>query len=99
MAGDASAAELEIDEVNTGIYAFDGGALLDALEQVGADNAQGERYLPEVLEVLRARRRDGRDARRLRPGGRRSASTTAPSSRSCARRRSGGSTSATCSPA
>jgi bifunctional UDP-N-acetylglucosamine pyrophosphorylase/glucosamine-1-phosphate N-acetyltransferase len=52
VAGDASAAELEIDEVNTGIYAFDGGALLDALEQVGSENAQGERYLPEVLEVL-----------------------------------------------
>ena len=50
--GDASEEELAIDEVNTGVYAFDGGALLDALEQVGADNAQGERYLPEVLEVL-----------------------------------------------
>ncbi|HXR14058.1 MAG TPA: bifunctional UDP-N-acetylglucosamine diphosphorylase/glucosamine-1-phosphate N-acetyltransferase GlmU [Solirubrobacteraceae bacterium] len=50
--GDASAAELAIGEVNTGIYAFNGGALLDALEQVGSDNAQGERYLPEVLELL-----------------------------------------------
>ena len=51
-AGDASPAELEIREVNAGIYAFAGGALLDALEQVGADNAQRERYLPDVLTVL-----------------------------------------------
>ncbi|HEY1777284.1 MAG TPA: bifunctional UDP-N-acetylglucosamine diphosphorylase/glucosamine-1-phosphate N-acetyltransferase GlmU [Solirubrobacteraceae bacterium] len=52
-AGDASAAELELREVNAGIYAFAGAALLDALAQVGAENAQGERYLPEVLTVLR----------------------------------------------
>jgi bifunctional UDP-N-acetylglucosamine pyrophosphorylase/glucosamine-1-phosphate N-acetyltransferase len=50
--GDASEAELAIEEINSGVYAFDGGALLDALEQVGSENAQGERYLPEVLEVL-----------------------------------------------
>ena len=55
VAGDASAAELAITEVNTGIYAFDGGALLDALQDVGTENAQGERYLPDVLEILRAR--------------------------------------------
>jgi len=55
VAGDASADELAITEVNTGIFAFDGGALLDALEDVGTDNAQGERYLPDVLEILRAR--------------------------------------------
>jgi bifunctional UDP-N-acetylglucosamine pyrophosphorylase/glucosamine-1-phosphate N-acetyltransferase len=51
-AGDASAAELEISEVNAGIYAFAGGALLDALAAVGSENAQGERYLPDVLSVL-----------------------------------------------
>jgi bifunctional UDP-N-acetylglucosamine pyrophosphorylase / glucosamine-1-phosphate N-acetyltransferase len=55
VAGDASAAELAIAEVNTGIYAFNGGALLDALGEVGAENAQGERYLPDVLAILRAR--------------------------------------------
>jgi bifunctional UDP-N-acetylglucosamine pyrophosphorylase/glucosamine-1-phosphate N-acetyltransferase len=55
LAGDASAAELEIREINAGIYAFDGGALLDALDDVGTANAQGERYLPEVLALLRAR--------------------------------------------
>ena len=53
--GDASEAELAIAEVNTGIYAFDGAALLDALDAVGVENAQGERYLPEVLGILRER--------------------------------------------
>ncbi|MDQ6607699.1 MAG: bifunctional UDP-N-acetylglucosamine diphosphorylase/glucosamine-1-phosphate N-acetyltransferase GlmU [Actinomycetota bacterium] len=51
--GDASAGELRIREVNTGIFAFDGGELLRALARVGADNAQGELYLPDVLPVLR----------------------------------------------
>jgi bifunctional UDP-N-acetylglucosamine pyrophosphorylase / glucosamine-1-phosphate N-acetyltransferase len=52
-AGDATDEELAIDEVNTGVYAFDGGALLDALEQVQPHNAQGEYYLPDALAVLR----------------------------------------------
>jgi bifunctional UDP-N-acetylglucosamine pyrophosphorylase/glucosamine-1-phosphate N-acetyltransferase len=53
-AGDATAAELEIHEVNTGIYAFAGAALLGALPRLSADNAQGELYLPQVLDLLRA---------------------------------------------
>lgn len=53
--GDATARELEIREVNTGIYAFTGGPLLAALEQVRAENAQGEQYLPDVLPILRTR--------------------------------------------
>jgi bifunctional UDP-N-acetylglucosamine pyrophosphorylase / glucosamine-1-phosphate N-acetyltransferase len=52
--GDATPAELEIQEVNTGVYAFDGGALLGALPRLTADNAQGELYLPQVLDLLRA---------------------------------------------
>jgi bifunctional UDP-N-acetylglucosamine pyrophosphorylase/glucosamine-1-phosphate N-acetyltransferase len=51
--GDATPGELEIREVNGGVYAFDGGDLLDALQQVRADNAQGELYLPDVLPILR----------------------------------------------
>ena len=51
--GDATEEELAIDEVNTGVYAFEGGALLDALEQVEPHNAQGEYYLPDALVVLR----------------------------------------------
>ncbi|HEY8867578.1 MAG TPA: bifunctional UDP-N-acetylglucosamine diphosphorylase/glucosamine-1-phosphate N-acetyltransferase GlmU [Solirubrobacteraceae bacterium] len=52
--GDATAAELEIHEVNTGVFAFDGGALLDALERVAPENSQGEYYLPDVLPLMRA---------------------------------------------
>lgn len=51
--GDATPAELDIREVNGGIYAFAGGDLLDALAQVTPDNAQGELYLPDVLPILR----------------------------------------------
>jgi bifunctional UDP-N-acetylglucosamine pyrophosphorylase / glucosamine-1-phosphate N-acetyltransferase len=53
--GDATPGELEIREVNGGIYAFAGGDLLDALADVKPDNAQGELYLPDVLPLLRAR--------------------------------------------
>ena len=52
--GDASAAELEIKEVNTGIYLFDPAALAQALPRLHAGNAQGELYLPQVLEEVRA---------------------------------------------
>ena len=53
-AGDATAEELKIREVNTGVYAFDGGALIAALGTIGSDNAQGELYLPDVLPAMRA---------------------------------------------
>jgi bifunctional UDP-N-acetylglucosamine pyrophosphorylase/glucosamine-1-phosphate N-acetyltransferase len=56
-AGDATPEELEIREVNTGVYAFGGAALKHALERLDADNAQGELYLPDVLPILRG---DGR---------------------------------------
>jgi bifunctional UDP-N-acetylglucosamine pyrophosphorylase/glucosamine-1-phosphate N-acetyltransferase len=52
--GDATEEELQIREINTGVFAFDGGALLAALDEVRADNVQGEHYLPDVLPVLRS---------------------------------------------
>ncbi len=52
--GDATPEQLAIREVNTGVYAFTGGALLDALDRIRPDNAQGELYLPDVLPQLRA---------------------------------------------
>jgi bifunctional UDP-N-acetylglucosamine pyrophosphorylase / glucosamine-1-phosphate N-acetyltransferase len=55
--GDATELELHIREVNTGMFAFDGGALLTALDEVRPDNAQGEHYLPDVLPVLRRHER------------------------------------------
>jgi bifunctional UDP-N-acetylglucosamine pyrophosphorylase/glucosamine-1-phosphate N-acetyltransferase len=53
--GDATPEQLAIKEVNTGIYCFDGPALVDALEHIGDDNAQGEYYLPDVLPLLPTR--------------------------------------------
>ncbi len=52
-AGDATPEELEIREVNSGVYAFHGGALTAALERLDTDNAQGELYLPDVLPAMR----------------------------------------------
>lgn len=50
---DASATERKINEINTGVYVFDNQLLFDALNQVGNDNAQGEYYLPDTLQILR----------------------------------------------
>ncbi len=50
--GDASELELHIREINTGVFAFEGAALLAALSEVTSDNAQGELYLPDVIPVL-----------------------------------------------
>jgi bifunctional UDP-N-acetylglucosamine pyrophosphorylase/glucosamine-1-phosphate N-acetyltransferase len=52
--GDASDAELEIREVNSGIYVFSGSALLDVLPRLTAENAQREYYLPQTLDLLRS---------------------------------------------
>jgi len=49
---DATEEELAIGEVNLGVYAFPGPALLDALPRLSNDNAQGEYYLTDVLGML-----------------------------------------------
>ncbi|HET6872514.1 MAG TPA: bifunctional UDP-N-acetylglucosamine diphosphorylase/glucosamine-1-phosphate N-acetyltransferase GlmU [Sporolactobacillaceae bacterium] len=51
---DANEVEREIKEVNTGIYCFDNQKLFKALKQVNNDNAQGEYYLPDVVEILQS---------------------------------------------
>lgn len=50
---DASEAELLINEINTGTYCFNNKELFAALKQVTNENAQGEYYLPDVVEILR----------------------------------------------
>ncbi|MFJ1809845.1 MULTISPECIES: bifunctional UDP-N-acetylglucosamine diphosphorylase/glucosamine-1-phosphate N-acetyltransferase GlmU [unclassified Streptomyces] len=50
---DASAAVLAIREINSGVFAFDGQLLADALKKVRTDNSQGEEYLTDVLGILR----------------------------------------------
>ncbi|WP_412519220.1 bifunctional UDP-N-acetylglucosamine diphosphorylase/glucosamine-1-phosphate N-acetyltransferase GlmU [Staphylococcus simulans] len=48
---DATEAERAIDEISTGIFAFDNVLLFELLEQVKNDNAQGEYYLPDVITL------------------------------------------------
>lgn len=50
---DASPVQRKIDEINTGVFCFDNKKLFAALKHVGNDNAQGEYYLTDVLEILR----------------------------------------------
>jgi bifunctional UDP-N-acetylglucosamine pyrophosphorylase/glucosamine-1-phosphate N-acetyltransferase len=52
--GDATPEELAVEEVNAGIYAFAAQPLNHALAKIRADNAQGEEYLPDVLQHLEA---------------------------------------------
>ncbi len=54
---DASAAELTITEINSGIYAFDGTLLREALAEFTTDNSQGEKYLTDVVAAARTRGR------------------------------------------
>ena len=50
---DATDEQRAIDEINTGMYAFDGGLLARALKRVSTDNAKGEEYLTDVVSILR----------------------------------------------
>ncbi|MET9801445.1 bifunctional UDP-N-acetylglucosamine diphosphorylase/glucosamine-1-phosphate N-acetyltransferase GlmU [Streptomyces sp. NPDC006368] len=50
---DATDAQRAIREINSGVFAFDGKLLADALGKVRTDNSQGEEYLTDVLGILR----------------------------------------------
>lgn len=50
---DCSPDQALISECNSGFYCFDARALFDALAQVDNQNAQGEFYLTDVLEICR----------------------------------------------
>jgi len=49
---DATAEEREIDEINTSIYCFRRSVLAPALRRLSPQNALGEYYLTDVVEVL-----------------------------------------------
>lgn len=49
---DATDEEKQIKEVNSGMYVFDAQSLVFALEQLTPNNAQGEYYLTDTLEIL-----------------------------------------------
>ncbi|WEI92436.1 bifunctional UDP-N-acetylglucosamine diphosphorylase/glucosamine-1-phosphate N-acetyltransferase GlmU [Enterococcus casseliflavus] len=50
---DASTEEALIQEINTGTYCFDNELLFDALAKLDTDNAQGEYYLTDIIEILK----------------------------------------------
>lgn len=49
---DATDAEQQINEISSGIFAFDNQVLFEKLELVKNDNAQSEYYLPDVLSLI-----------------------------------------------
>ncbi len=49
---DASPAQLEINEISTSVYVFTAEHLPGALARLNTDNAQGEYYLTDVVEML-----------------------------------------------
>ena len=49
---DATDAESEVAEINSGIYCFDSRKLFEALSNVRTNNAQGEYYLTDVPRLL-----------------------------------------------
>ena len=50
---DCTPAQAAIVECNSGFYCFDADYLFQALEQVSTNNAQGEYYLTDVVEIAR----------------------------------------------
>ncbi|GAA1988893.1 bifunctional UDP-N-acetylglucosamine diphosphorylase/glucosamine-1-phosphate N-acetyltransferase GlmU [Amycolatopsis minnesotensis] len=50
---DGTPEQLEITEINSGVYAFDAAVLADGLSRLSTDNAQGELYLTDVLGIAR----------------------------------------------
>lgn len=51
---DADEETLKIDEINSGIYCFNGAYLKSSLQYVGNNNAQGEYYLPDTIEIIKS---------------------------------------------
>jgi len=49
---DATAEQLEINEVNAGVYIFDAGHLRTALSKVTLENSQKEKYLTDVAALM-----------------------------------------------
>lgn len=51
---DANPTEILINEINTGIYAFQLELLVDALNKIDSNNSQAEYYLTDVIAILRS---------------------------------------------
>lgn len=50
---DADTEQLKVDEVNSGVFAFDAVVLRAALDKLNSNNAQGELYITDVLQIAR----------------------------------------------
>lgn len=50
---DADENEKRVKEINSGMYCFDAQTLILALKELKTDNAQGEYYLTDVVEIMR----------------------------------------------
>lgn len=50
---DASEEEKLVNEINSGIYCFDGKSLREALDLIDNNNAQGEYYLTDTIKIMR----------------------------------------------
>jgi bifunctional UDP-N-acetylglucosamine pyrophosphorylase/glucosamine-1-phosphate N-acetyltransferase len=50
---DATPGQAAITEINSGIFAFDGSFLADAVTRIANDNAKGEYYLTDVVAIAR----------------------------------------------
>ena len=53
---DASPAQRQITEINSGIYAFDLAPLFEALRSIASQNVQGEYYLTDLIAIYRRRK-------------------------------------------
>lgn len=52
---DASPAQREIREINSGIYAFEMPRVWEGLSEIATNNNQGEYYLPDLVKIYRKR--------------------------------------------
>lgn len=50
---DAGPEQLAIDEINSGMYAFDGALLSQVVKKLSSDNAKGEEYITDAVALLR----------------------------------------------
>lgn len=57
---DCSEEELNVKEINAGMYCFDIESLLESLEKLSNDNAQGEYYLTDVIGILKSENKKSR---------------------------------------
>ncbi|MBK1809578.1 bifunctional UDP-N-acetylglucosamine diphosphorylase/glucosamine-1-phosphate N-acetyltransferase GlmU [Clostridium sp. YIM B02505] len=51
---DCNEAELKVNEINAGMYCFDIQSLSEALEKLSNENAQGEYYLTDIIEIFKS---------------------------------------------